>query len=438
MANQQSSSSGLFKSIDLKKRLLFLLGALIVFRIGAHIPVPGVDAVALAKLYESAGSGILGMLNMFSGGSLERFSIFAIGIMPYISASIIVQLASEILPSLKSLKKEGEAGRKVITKYTRYGTVLLAILQSLGVATFVFQQGVVVAASLEFHISTVVCLVTGTMFLMWLGEQITERGIGNGISLIITAGIAAGIPAAIVQLVTLTNQGSMSIFTAISIILGALLLIYIVVYFESAQRKIPIHYAKRQFGNNVIQGQNTHMPFKLNMAGVIPPIFASSIILFPSTLLSWFGSNNTDNLLHRIAGLLQHGQPLYICLFAATIIFFCYFYTALVFSPKEMAENLKKSGAFVPGIRPGGHTSRYLEGVVLRLTLFGALYITVICLIPEFLTTTFNIPFYLGGTSLLILVVVTMDFNTQINSYRMSQQYESLMKRTDMKSLSRK
>ena len=434
MANQQSSSSGLFKSIDLKKRLLFLLGALIVFRIGAHIPVPGVDAVALAKLYESAGSGILGMLNMFSGGSLERFSIFAIGIMPYISASIIVQLASEILPSLKSLKKEGEAGRKVITKYTRYGTVLLAILQSLGVATFVFQQGVVVAASLEFHISTVVCLVTGTMFLMWLGEQITERGIGNGISLIITAGIAAGIPAAI----TLTNQGSMSIFTAISIIFGALLLIYIVVYFESAQRKIPIHYAKRQFGNNVIQGQNTHMPFKLNMAGVIPPIFASSIILFPSTLLSWFGSNNTDNLLHRIAGLLQHGQPLYICLFATTIIFFCYFYTALVFSPKEMAENLKKSGAFVPGIRPGGHTSRYLEGVVLRLTLFGALYITVICLIPEFLTTTFNIPFYLGGTSLLILVVVTMDFNTQINSYRMSQQYESLMKRTDMKSLSRK
>ena len=426
MANQQSSSSGLFKSIDLKKRLLFLLGALIVFRIGAHIPVPGVDAVALAKLYESAGSGILGMLNMFSGGSLERFSIFAIGIMPYISASIIVQLASEILPSLKSLKKEGEAGRKVITKYTRYGTVLLAILQSLGVATFVFQQGVVVAASLEFHISTVVCLVTGTMFLMWLGEQITERGIGNGISLIITAGIAAGIPAAIVQLVTLTNQGSMSIFTAISIIFGALLLIYIVVYFESAQRKIPIHYAKRQFGNNVIQGQNTHMPFKLNMAGVIPPIFASSIILFPSTLLSWFGSNNTDNLLRKI------------CLFAATIIFFCYFYTALVFSPKEMAENLKKSGAFVPGIRPGGHTSRYLEGVVLRLTLFGALYITVICLIPEFLTTTFNIPFYLGGTSLLILVVVTMDFNTQINSYRMSQQYESLMKRTDMKSLSRK
>ncbi len=437
MANQQSSS-GLSKFGDLKKRLLFLLGALIVFRIGAHIPVPGVDAVALAKLYESAGSGILGMLNMFSGGSLERFSIFAIGIMPYISASIIVQLASEIIPSLKALKKEGEAGRKVITKYTRYGTVLLAILQSMGVATFVFQQGIVVANPVEFHISTIVCLVTGTMFLMWLGEQITERGIGNGISLIITAGIAAGIPAGIAQLITLTNQGSMSMLMAVSIVIGALLLIYAVVYFESAQRKIPIHYAKRQFGNSMMQGQNTHMPFKLNMAGVIPPIFASSIILFPSTLLGWFGSGNTDSWLYKVSSWLQHGQPAYIILFAATIVFFCYFYTALVFSPKEMAENLKKSGAFVPGIRPGEQTSRYLEKVVLRLTLFGALYITTICLIPEFLTTALNVPFYLGGTSLLILVVVTMDFNTQINSYRMTQQYEDLLKRPDMKSLSRK
>ncbi|VEE06020.1 preprotein translocase subunit SecY [Neisseria animalis] len=375
---------------------------------------------------------------MFSGGSLERFSIFAIGIMPYISASIIVQLASEILPSLKALKKEGEAGRKVITKYTRYGTVLLAILQSMGVATFVFQQGIVVANPVEFHISTIVCLVTGTMFLMWLGEQITERGIGNGISLIITAGIAAGIPAGVVQLITLTNQGSMSMLTAVSIVLGALLLIYIVVYFESAQRKVPIHYAKRQFGSNMMKGQNTHMPFKLNMAGVIPPIFASSIILFPSTLLGWFGSSNTDSLLYKVSSWLQHGQPAYIILFAATIVFFCYFYTALVFSPKEIADNLKKSGAFVPGIRPGEQTSRYLEKVVLRLTLFGALYITIICLIPEFLTTALNVPFYLGGTSLLILVVVTMDFQTQINSYRMTQQYEDLLQRPDMKSLSRK
>ena len=417
---------------------MFLLGALVVFRIGAHIPVPGVDAAALAKLYESASGGMLGMLNMFSGGSLERFSIFAIGIMPYISASIIVQLASEIMPSLKALKKEGEAGRRVITKYTRYGTVLLALLQSFGVATFVYQQNIVVASQLEFYVSTVVCLVTGTMFLMWLGEQMTERGIGNGISLIITAGIAAGIPAGISRLLTLTSQGSMSMLMAVAIVIGALLLIYVVVYFESAQRKIPVHYAKRQVGNRLVQGQSTHMPFKLNMAGVIPPIFASSILLFPSTLLSWFGSTNTDNWFYKAAALLQHGQPVYILLFAATIIFFCYFYTALVFSPREMAENLKKSGAFVPGIRPGEQTSRYLEKVVLRLTFFGALYITIICLIPEFLTTALNVPFYLGGTSLLILVVVTMDFSTQIASYRMTQQYEHLMKRSDMKSLSRK
>ena len=437
MANRQSSS-GLSKFGDLKNRLLFLLGALVVFRIGAHIPVPGVDAAALAKLYESASGGMLGMLNMFSGGSLERFSIFAIGIMPYISASIIVQLASEIMPSLKALKKEGEAGRRVITKYTRYGTVLLALLQSFGVATFVYQQNIVVASQLEFYVSTVVCLVTGTMFLMWLGEQMTERGIGNGISLIITAGIAAGIPAGISRLLTLTSQGSMSMLMAVAIVIGALLLIYVVVYFESAQRKIPVHYAKRQVGNRLVQGQSTHMPFKLNMAGVIPPIFASFIILFPSTLLSWFGSTNTDNWFYKVAALLQHGQPVYILLFAATIIFFCYFYTALVFSPREMAENLKKSGAFVPGIRPGEQTSRYLEKVVLRLTFFGALYITIICLIPEFLTTALNVPFYLGGTSLLILVVVTMDFSTQIASYRMTQQYEHLMKRSDMKSLSRK
>ena len=434
MANQQSLS-GLSKFGDLKKRLVFLLGALVVFRIGAHIPVPGVDAVALAELFKGAANGIFGMLNMFSGGSLERFSIFAIGIMPYISASIIVQLASEIVPSLKALKKEGEAGRKIITKYTRYGTVLLAVLQSFGVASFVYQQGVVVTSSLEFHISTVVCLVTGTMFLMWLGEQITERGIGNGISLIITAGIVSGIPSGIVQLLTLSER---SMFMAVSIVIGILLLIYAVVYFESAQRKVPVHYAKRQFGSGMMPGQSIHMPFKLNMAGVIPPIFASSIILFPSTLLGWFGSNSTSSVLHKVAAMLQHGQPLYIVLFATTIIFFCYFYTALVFSPKEMAENLKKSGAFVPGIRPGEQTSRYLEKVVLRLTLFGALYITIICLIPEILTTAWNVTINFGGTSLLILVVVTMDFRTQINSYIMSSQYEDLMSRPDMKSLSRK
>jgi preprotein translocase subunit SecY len=435
VANPQSAT-GLSKFGDLKNRLLFLLGALVVFRIGSHIPVPGVDGAALAKLYESAGGGILSMLNMFSGGSLQRFSIFAIGVMPYISASIIVQLASEIIPSLKALKKEGEAGRRTITKYTRYGTVLLATLQSFGAAAFVYQQNVVVANQFEFYLSTMVCLVTGTMFLMWLGEQITERGLGNGISLIITAGIAASLPAGVGRLLTLTSQGSISYLMAVALIVGALALIYAVVYIESAQRKVPVQYAKRQVGNRIMQAQNSHMPFKLNMAGVIPPIFASSIILFPSTLLSWFGSANQDGWLQKLATLLQHGQPVYILLFAATIIFFCYFYTALVFSPREMAENLKKSGAFVPGIRPGEQTSRYLEKVVLRLTLWGAMYIAIVCLIPEVLTSAMNVPFYLGGTSLLILVVVTMDFKTQIASYVMSSQYEHLMKRPAMKSLS--
>lgn len=435
MANPQSAT-GLSKFGDLKNRLLFLLGALVVFRIGSHIPVPGVDGAALTKLYESAGGGILSMLNMFSGGSLQRFSIFAIGIMPYISASIIIQLASEIIPSLKALKKEGEAGRRTLTKYTRYGTVLLATLQSFAAAAFVYQQNVVVAGKFEFYFSTMVCLVTGTMFLMWLGEQITERGIGNGISLIITAGIAAGLPAGVGRLLTLTSQGSISYLMAVALIVGALALVYAVVYIESAQRKIPVQYAKRQVGNRIMQAQNSHMPFKLNMAGVIPPIFASSIILFPSTLLSWFGSANQDSWLQKLATFLQHGQPVYILLFAATIIFFCYFYTALVFSPREMAENLKKSGAFVPGIRPGEQTSRYLEKVVLRLTFWGAIYIAIVCLIPEVLTSAMNVPFYLGGTSLLILVVVTMDFKTQIASYVMSSQYEHLMKRSAMKSLS--
>ena len=435
MANPQSAT-GLSKFGDLKNRLLFLLGALVVFRIGSHIPVPGVDGAALTKLYESAGGGILSMLNMFSGGSLQRFSIFAIGIMPYISASIIIQLASEIIPSLKALKKEGEAGRRTLTKYTRYGTVLLATLQSFAAAAFVYQQNVVVAGKFEFYFSTMVCLVTGTMFLMWLGEQITERGIGNGISLIITAGIAAGLPAGVGRLLTLTSQGSISYLMAVALIVGALALVYAVVYIESAQRKIPVQYAKRQVGNRIMQAQNSHMPFKLNMAGVIPPIFASSIILFPSTLLSWFGSANQDGWLQKLATFLQHGQPVYILLFAATIIFFCYFYTALVFSPREMAENLKKSGAFVPGIRPGEQTSRYLEKVVLRLTFWGAIYIAIVCLIPEVLTSAMNVPFYLGGTSLLILVVVTMDFKTQIASYVMSSQYEHLMKRSAIKSLS--
>nr|WP_256473483.1 preprotein translocase subunit SecY [Neisseria sp. HSC-16F19] len=421
---------------DLKNRLLFLLGALLVFRIGAHIPVPGVDPVALAKLYEGAGGGILGMLNMFSGGSLERFSVFAIGIMPYISASIIMQMAGEIVPSLKALKKEGEAGRRVLTKYTRYGTVVLALLQSVGAAAFVFQSGVVVSSKVEFYLSTVICLVTGTMFLMWLGEQMTERGIGNGISLLITAGIVASVPTGIGELFAM---GSSRPFVVLSVIVGALLLIYAVVYIESAQRKIPVHYAKRQVGNRVMQAQNSHMPFKLNMAGVIPPIFASSIILFPTTLVSWFGSTNQDGWLQKLAVYLQHGSLVYLLLFAAAVIFFCYFYTALVFSPREMAENLKKSGAFVPGIRPGTQTSQYLERVVLRLTFWGALYITVVCLIPEIVGRSVQLTLLsLGGTSLLILVVVTMDFRTQIASYMMSHQYGHLMKKSAMKSISRR
>ncbi|WP_373753422.1 preprotein translocase subunit SecY [Neisseria weixii] len=430
MATQQSLSNvgKLWRNPEFRKRFLFLMAALVVFRVGAHVPVPGVDAAALADLYQSAGSGILGMLNMFSGGSLERFSVFAIGIMPYISASIVMQLASEMIPSLKALKKEGEAGRKVITKYTRMGTVALATVQSFGVAAFVLQQGIVVIPAMEFYISTVTCLVGGTMFLMWLGEQITERGIGNGISLLITAGIVAGIPSGVVQLWTLISQNTIGALTAIAIVLGVLLMTYAVVFFESALRKIPIHYAKRQLGGQM-HNQATHMPFKLNMAGVIPPIFASSIIMFPAVFAGWVNANGSIGWLNQTVALLQHGQPLFIGLFAVSIIFFCYFYTALAFSPKEMAENLKKSGAFVPGIRPGEQTAKYLEKVVLRLTLFGALYITVICLIPELLTSFVGIPFYLGGTSLLILVVVTMDFNNQIASYRMSQQYDELIKR---------
>lgn len=426
MANQISTSGikASFSNPELRKRIMFLMGALIVFRIGAHVPVPGVDAAALAELYKTQGSGILGMLNMFSGGSLERFSVFAIGIMPYISASIVMQLASEIIPSLKALKKEGESGRKIITKYTRMGTVVLAAMQSFGVAAFVLQQQIVVIPAIEFYISTVTCLVGGTMFLMWLGEQITERGVGNGISLLITAGIVAGIPKAIMQLWTLRD--SIGILTSIGVVVGAAVLTYLVVCFESAQRKVPIHYAKRQIGT-----QSVFMPFKLNMAGVIPPIFASSIIMFPTVFMSWVGNNNPNSLLSKILGVMQHGQPAFTIIFASAIIFFCYFYTALTFNPKEMAENLKKSGAFIPSIRPGEQTARYLEKIVLRLTLFGALYITIVCLIPEILTSYLGIPFYLGGTSLLILVVVVMDFSTQINSYGTTQRYEDLLKRTD-------
>lgn len=436
MANNSSISGTKFA--DLKKRLLFLIGALIVYRIGAHIPVPGVDPLALAKLFESANNGLLGMFNMFSGGALSRFTVFAIGIMPYISSSIIMQLASEIVPSLKSLKKEGEAGRRKITKFTRIGTVVLATFQSLAVAVFVYQQpGLVTIPQFEFYLSAVICLVTGTMFLMWLGEQITERGIGNGISLIICSGIAAGVPSSISQLLVLTSEGAVNEFVAMLFFVGALLVTYAVVFIESGQRKIPVQYAKRQVGNKIMQGQSTHMPYKLNMAGVIPPIFASSIILFPSTILSWFGSSDSFPWLKTVSGYLMPGQPLYVLFFASAIIFFCFFYTALVFNPRDVADNLKKSGAFIPGIRPGEQTSKYIEKVILRLTLGGAIYITIVCVMPELLRG-FNVPISFGGTSLLIMVVVTMDFRTQIASYMMSHQYEHLMKKTNFKGVSRK
>ena len=419
-----SKQSTLWFNQEFRSRVLFLLGALVVFRIGSHIPVPGVDANALARVYQQGASGnILNMFNIFSGGALERFSIFAIGIMPYISSSIIMQLASEIIPTLKSMKKEGNAGRKLITKYTRLGTVLLAAMQSIGVATFVLGQKVVVINPFEFYISTITCLVGGTMFLMWLGEQITERGIGNGISLLITAGIISGIPSAIALLNNLAQERPLF---AISLLFVVVLLVLGIVFIEGALRKVPIQYAKQQnAGGYFLNGSAAHLPFKLNMAGVIPPIFASSIIMLPSMLLNWIGSENIK--ISGILSALQHGHIAYMIIFAAAIIFFCYFYTALAFSPREIAENLKKSGAFVPGVRPGEQTSKYLENVVLRLTFFGALYIAFVCLLPEILTSFVGVPFYLGGTSLLILIVVVMDFNTQVASYRVTQRYEGLV-----------
>jgi preprotein translocase subunit SecY len=417
---------------------MFLLLALIVYRIGAHIPVPGIGPDQLAKLFQSQAGGILGMFNMFSGGALSRFTIFALGIMPYISASIIMQLLTIVLPQLESLKKEGQAGQRKITQYTRYGTVVLATFQALGIAVALeAQPGLVLDPGLMFRATAVMTLVTGTMFLMWLGEQITERGLGNGISIIIFGGIAAGLPNAISGLFELVRTGSMGIFSAILVvaIIGAVT--YLVVFIERGQRKILVNYAKRQVGNKIYGGQSSHLPLKLNMAGVIPPIFASSIILFPATIAGWFTAGNSTNPVARfvkdLAATLSPGQPVYILLYAAAIIFFCFFYTALVYNSREVADNLKKSGAFIPGIRPGEQTTRYIDKILVRLTLAGAIYITLVCLLPEFLVLRWNVPFYFGGTSLLIIVVVTMDFMAQVQSYVMSQQYESLMKKANFK-----
>lgn len=419
---------------ELKSRLWFVLGALVVFRLGSHIPVPGIDPTVLKQLFDSQSGGILGMFNMFSGGSLERFAIFALGIMPYISASIIMQLLTVVSPKLEQLKKEGEAGRRIITKYTRYGTVFLATFQALGIAiAFEGQAGLVLDPGMAFRLTTVVTLVGGTMFLMWLGEQITERGIGNGISIIIFAGIVAGLPRAIGSTLELARTGAFSIPLVVFLFVMVLLVTALVVFVERGQRKITVNYAKRQVGNKVMGGQTTHLPLKLNMAGVIPPIFASSIILFPASLAGWFGSSESMYWLKDLSAAISPGQPIYILLFASAILFFCFFYTALVFNPKETADNLKKSGAFIPGIRPGDQTAKYIDKIMGRLTLIGAIYITLVCLLPEFLSLKFNTPFYFGGTSLLIIVVVTMDFMAQVQSHLMSHQYEGLLKKANFK-----
>jgi len=419
---------------DLKRRLVFLVLALVVYRLGTHIPVPGIDPDALADLFRQNQGGILGLFNMFSGGALSRFSIFALGIMPYISASIIMQLMAVVVPSLEALKKEGEAGRRKITQYTRYGTVALALVQAVSISVALESQpNLVIDPGLLFRVTTVITLVTGTMFVMWLGEQITERGLGNGISILIFAGIVAGLPAALAGLLDLVRTNAMSVLSALFIVALVVLVTAFVVFVERGQRKITVNYAKRQVGNKIYGGQSSHLPLKVNMAGVIPPIFASSIILFPATITSWFSSGDGMRWLSDLAAALSPRQPLYITLYSAAIIFFCFFYTALVFNSRETADNLKKSGAFVPGIRPGEQTARYIDKILMRLTLAGALYITLVCLLPEFLVLRWNVPFYFGGTSLLIIVVVTMDFMAQVQAYMMSHQYDSLLKKANFK-----
>ncbi|HRH16110.1 MAG TPA: preprotein translocase subunit SecY [Aquabacterium sp.] len=428
----QLAQSGKFG--DLRRRLTFLLLALVVYRVGAHIPVPGIDPAQLEQLFKGQSGGILSLFNMFSGGALSRFTVFALGIMPYISASIIMQMAGYVVPTLESLKKEGEAGRRKITQYTRYGTLGLALFQSFGIAVALEgTAGLVINPGFGFQLTTVVSLTAGTLFLMWLGEQITERGLGNGISILIFAGIAAGLPSAIGGLFELIRTGAMSIPAAIFIIIVVGLVTFGVVYVERGQRKILVNYAKRQVGNKVYGGQSSHLPLKVNMAGVIPPIFASSIILLPTTAVGWFATGDSMRWLKDMAAALSPGQPIYVLLYSAAIVFFCFFYTALVFNSRETADNLKKSGAFIPGIRPGDNTARYIDKILARLTLAGAAYITLVCLLPEFLVLKYNVPFYFGGTSLLIIVVVTMDFWAQVQSYVMSQQYESLLKKASFK-----
>ena len=432
---------GLGGLTELKRRLLFLLGALFVYRIGTHIPVPGIDPVALAEMFSQQrerGAGILDMFNMFSGGALQRLSVFALGIMPYISASIIMQLLTVVHPKLEQLKKEGEAGRRKITQYTRYGTLVLASVQSLGVAVALESQvtgvgGVVIDPGWGFRFTAATTLVTGTIFLMWLGEQITERGIGNGISMIIFAGIVAGLPSAVGGTLDLGRTGELSFLLILLLFAFVVLVTGFVVFVERGQRRITVNYARRQQGRRMFAAQSSHLPLKLNMAGVIPPIFASSIILFPATLGDWFGQAEGMGWLQDIAATLSPGQPLYVAFYALAIVFFCFFYTAIVFNPVETADNLKKSGAFIPGVRPGTQTAKYIDEVMGRLTLAGAAYITLVCLLPEFLILWKNVPFYFGGTSLLIIVVVVMDFMGQVQAHMMSHQYDGLLKKANLK-----
>jgi preprotein translocase subunit SecY len=419
---------------DLRRRLVFLLLALVVYRVGAHIPVPGINPDQLAQLFQGQQGGILSLFNMFSGGALSRFTVFALGIMPYISASIIMQLMTYVVPSMEQLKKEGEAGRRKVTQYTRYGTLGLALFQSFSIAVALESSaGLVISPGFGFRITAMVSLTAGSMFLMWLGEQITERGLGNGISILIFAGISAGLPNAVGGLLELVRTGAMNVIVALFIVAVVALVTYFVVFVERGQRKILVNYARRQVGNKVYGGQSSHLPLKLNMSGVIPPIFASSIILLPTTVVGWFSTGDSMRWIKDIASALRPGQPIYVLLYAGAIVFFCFFYTALVFNSRETADNLKKSGAFIPGIRPGDQTARYIDKILVRLTLAGAVYITFVCLLPEFLILKYNVPFYFGGTSLLIIVVVTMDFMAQVQNYMMSQQYESLLKKANFK-----
>ncbi|TDR30603.1 preprotein translocase subunit SecY [Hydromonas duriensis] len=435
-AKLSNQTGGLQISSELKQRLIFLILALVVYRICAHVPVPGVNAAVLADLFnkQSNQGGVLGLMNLFSGGALSRATIIALGITPYISASIIMQLAGIVVPSIAALQKEGASGQRKITQYTRYFTLVLAMAQSLTIATWLEgQQGMVSEPGLMFKFMTMVSLVTGTMFLMWLGEQVTERGLGNGISIIIFAGIVSGLPRGMAQLFEMINTGALSPFAGFIIVIMALLVTAFVVFVERAQRKIPINYAKRQVGNKIYGGQSSFLPLKLNMAGVIPAIFASSILLFPATVLNWLGNSSTSMWARDWASELSPGKPLYITLYAVSIVFFCFFYTALMFNSRETSDNLKKSGAVVPGIRPGEQTARYLDKIITRLTLVGALYMLAVCVLPELMILKWSVPFYFGGTSVLILVVVAMDFMVQVQSAMMSQQYESLMRKANFK-----